>query len=162
MSSIDKDIKIVVKKLRAVKTVFKDDEYQQILAKGAKVAQDAIRQEAPTSSKAHSIINDGGGYRKVKPGNLKKSIQVFSFKRSPAAFAGVVVSKKAKVKKIRGYKLTKRFRAYYWKMVFYGTPTQAPNRFVERARTKAKGQVLGTLKQETKKHLPKRLNKIFD
>lgn len=158
---IDLEIQEVIKKLNAVKGVFKGEEYKEILASGAEVAKEAIQAEAPISGEAHIVKDGGGSFKKVKPGNLRKSIQVFSFKKSNAAFAGVVTSKKAKVKKIKGHKLTRRFRAFYWRFVYYGAYNQAPNRFIDRARNKSKGQVISTIKSATQRQLPKRLKKIF-
>lgn len=162
MDALDKDIQNVTKKLRAVKGVFTEEQYKLILAKGAAVARDAVRNEAPISKERHVIKDDGGKTKKVKPGNLRKSIQVFSFKRSNAVFAGAVTSRKSKVKKVGNYKLTRRFRAFYWKFVYYGTIHIAPNKFIDRAREKARGEVIATIKRETEKLLPKKLKNIFN
>ena len=163
MAKIDKEIQEVMKKLDSVKIMFSNKKYQETLAKGADIAKDAIISEAPIGEAPFHVIKDGGGKTKrVKAGNLRKSIQVFSFKGSMAAFAGAVTSRKSKVKKIAGRKLTRRFRAFYWRFVYYGSNGKAPNKFIDRAKAKSQSQILRVLKSETLKNLPRQLKKIFD
>ncbi|MGB0443328.1 MAG: HK97 gp10 family phage protein [Flavobacteriaceae bacterium] len=160
---LDRQINIFVKKLQTVKKVFTEEEYKEILASGAAIARDAIKQEAPIGKQlSHIIKDDGGSTKKVNAGNLLRSIQVFSFRGSKAVFAGAVTARKAKVKKVKGHKLTRRLRAFYWKFVYYGAYGNAPNRFIDRAKNASSRAVLNKVKAETLKKLPRRLKKIFD
>lgn len=160
---IDKDIQEVIKKLNVVKRSFSDEKYKEILAKGADIAKDGIISEAPIGKEPYHLVKDGGSkVKRVKAGNLRKSIQIFSFRNSRAVFAGAVTSKKSRIKKVAGRKLSKRFRAFYWRFVYYGAYNKAPNKFIDRARNKIKSKVLSVLKIETKKALPKLLKNIFD
>lgn len=139
-----------------------DDKYKKVLAAGANVAKEAIIAESPIGETPVHYIKDGGSKTKrVTAGNLKRSIQVFTFKNTNAVFAGPIVSKKSKVQKVIE-KISKRRRAFYWKFVYYGSYGKAPNPFIDRAAAKSKSGVISTLKSETKRYLPKALQNIFD
>jgi hypothetical protein len=161
--NIDRDIKVTMKKLNKVKNLLTDEQYKEILAKGADIAQEAIIQEAPIGKAKYHTIKDGGGKTKrVKAGNLRRSIQVFTFRNSNAVFAGPITSKRSKVKKVGSRKLSRRKRAFYWKFVYYGAYNKAPNRFTDRAKAKSEGQIRAVLISQTKRYLPKRLRKLMD
>lgn len=162
----DKEIDAVIAKLGAVRSLFDEKTYERILAEAAEPAQKAMQAEAPQSEKAHKIRDDGGSTKKVRPGNLKRSIQTFKAKKrgvARAALVGPIVSKKSKVKSIEGAKRVSRAkRAFYWRFVQFGTVRQKPNRFIDRARTKSRGQVLAKLKSGINKYLDQKISKLFN
>jgi hypothetical protein len=53
-------------------------------------------------------------------------------------------------------------RAFYWKFVNYGTARQAPNRFIDRARSQSAAAVLAKLKSGINKYADKNIQKIFE
>ena len=70
---LDKDLRVIHKKLGLVKKAFKGDDYKKVLAKGAIIARDAIRSEAPEGEVSPHVIKDDGGKTKtVKSGNFKR------------------------------------------------------------------------------------------
>ena len=76
---------------------------------------------------------------------------------------GAVVSKKSKIKSVLGAKRVSRAkRAFYWKFVNFGTAHQAPNRFMDRARSSSVNSVLLKLKQGVKKYAKQNIDKIFN
>ena len=104
----------------------------------------------------------------VRPGNLKRSIQMFQAKKQKVktVLVGPVLSKKAKLKSVKGAKrLTRRNRAYYATIVMaghsLGSATIPPNRFIEKARTQSKSAVFSKLKEGAIKYAKKEIKDIF-
>lgn len=163
--SIDSQIKEVVDKLEAVKLIFGVPAFEKILADAGEVAQKAMQDEAPESGYTHTIKDGGGKTKRVRSGNLKRSIQVFKHKnakRNVSALVGPVTSKRSKIKALNGGpKVSRAKRAFYWRFNYYGAYNAAPNRFIDRARTKSQNAVLGKLKSGTQKYLKKEIAKIF-
>ena len=161
----DKELKIIFKKLDTLKFVFDDKDFEKVLAKAARPAQTAIQKEAPQSKAKHLMKDDGATYKQVKPGNLKRSIQIFKAKKQKRkmVLVGPVVSRKSKIKSVLGAKRVSRAkRAFYWKFVNFGTAHQAPNRFIDRARNSSYNQVLNKLKTGAKKYAKQNIDKIFN
>lgn len=159
-----KEIDAVVKKLELLKKQVGSDAIESILAEAAEPAKAAMVSAAPQSKVKHTIRDDGGKTKRVSPGNLKRSIQIFKARKAKrvAALVGPVVSKKSKIKKLKGGPSVSRAkRAFYWRFVMYGTARQAPNRFIERARSQSSGAVLSKLKSGITKYLDKKIQKLF-
>jgi len=165
-SVIDKrELDEIFKKLEALKFVFDEDDFEKVLAEAAKPAQEAIQKEIPQGKNVHLMKDDGGTYKRVRPGNLERSIQIFKAKRQKRkmVLVGAVVSKKSKIKSVLGAKRVSRAkRAFYWKFVNFGTAHQAPNRFMDRARSSSVNSVLLKLKQGVKKYAKQNIDKIFN
>lgn len=163
--SLDREIKQVVSKLEAVKLLFGVDKFEKILADAGEVAQKAIQEEAPESGYTHVIKDGGGKTKRVRSGNLKRSIQVFKHrnaKRNVSALVGPVTSKRSKIKALKGGpKVSRAKRAFYWRFVYYGAYNAAPNRFIDKARSRSQNAVLAKLRSGTQKYLDKELRKIF-
>lgn len=163
--SIENQIKEVVEKLEAVKMVFGVPAFEKILAAGGEVAQKAMQNEAPESGYTHIIKDGGGKTKRVRSGNLKKSIQVFKHKnakKNVSALVGPVTSARSKIKGLSGGpKVSRAKRAFYWRFNYYGAYNAAPNRFIDKARTKSAGAVLQAVKSGANKYLDKKLNTIF-
>tara|TARA_R110000851_G_scaffold321940_1_gene487662 strand:- start:366 stop:860 length:495 start_codon:yes stop_codon:yes gene_type:complete len=159
------EIDAVIGKLELFRKRFSDEEIETILAAAAQPAQDVMKSEAPQSKQPHTIRDGGGRFKKVRPGNLKNSIQIFKAKKGKraAALVGPVVSKTSKIKKLKGGPSVSRAkRAFYWKFVSYGTARQAPDRFIDRARGKSAVAVLAKLKSGIRKYADKNIQQIFD
>lgn len=143
------EFKELAKIINRLPKEFTGDDRKEMLGKAGVIVRDAIRQEAPQSSKAHMIIKEGGGYRKVKPGNLKRAVQMFTFKRTSDVFVGVIGSKRSRAKSIKGHdKVTRRHRAFYWMFIYYGTAYTSPDRFIDRGEAKAEKTALSVLFKE--------------
>lgn len=160
----DKDLQAVLKKLDLFRSTFSKKDFETILAEAAEPALSALQDEAPQSKKAHTIKDDGGTTKRVKPGNLKRSIQIFKAKHAVTkmVLVGPIVSKKSRVKSVTGAKrISRAKRAFYWRYVYYGTARQAPNRFIDRARSKSASAVMSRLKSGIKKYAKKEIKDIF-
>ena len=163
--TIQQEIDAVIKKMELFRKSFRDDEMETILAEAAQPAQDAMRAEAQQSKAPHLIRDGGGKFKKVRPGNLKNSIQIFKAKKAKraAALVGPVVSKTSKITKLKGGgSVSRAKRAFYWKFVNYGTARQSPNRFIDRARSQSAAAVLAKLKSGINKYADKNIQKIFE
>jgi HK97 gp10 family phage protein len=174
--AFDKELERIFQKFEVFEKSFQGKDFEKVLGKAAIPARDIMKNEAPTapegevrkreipkSKKAHWVKDDGGTTRKVKPGNLKRSIQIFKGKKATrSVLVGPIVSKRAKVTHVEGVKkVTRRHRAFYWFFVTFGTATQAPNRFVERAREKSVPKVKSTLIAEGSKAIGRQIENIF-
>ena len=161
--AFDKELEIIFQKFEAFEKSFQGKDFEKVLGKAAIPARDIMKNEAPRHKKAHWVKDDGGTTRKVKPGNLKRSIQIFKGKKATrSVLVGPIVSKRAKVTHVEGVKkVTRRHRAFYWFFVTFGTATQAPNRFVERAREKSVPKVKSTLIAEGSRAIGKQIENIF-
>jgi len=165
MNKFEKELAAVVKKLDSVKFLFDDKDFEKILAEAAAPAQDAIKSEAPQSNKSHLMADGGGSYKRVKPGNLKRSVQIFKARghKNRSVLVGPIVSKKSKVKSVEGTKRVSRAkRAFYWKFMHYGTARTPATRFMDKARSRAAGAVMLKLKAGVKKYARKEVQKIFE
>ena len=163
--NLQKEIDAVVKKLELFRKSIGDDTIEKILAEAAEPAKVAMVNAAPVSKESHLIRDGGGKSKRVEPENLKKSIQIFTARKGKrkAALVGPVVSKRSKIRKLKGGpRVSKSKLAFYWKFVNYGTARQAPNRFIEKARSQSSGAVLAKLKGGINKYLDKKIQKIFD
>lgn len=98
------------------------------MKEAAKILSSAISARTPVGEKAHKRYPKRGKGKKAakgagrvvaeyRPGNLRRSIQVLTFRRSPAAFVGP---------KLGG----RRADGYYAHMVERGTVSQPPQYFV--------------------------------
>lgn len=161
--AFDKELEIIFQKFEVFEKSFQGKDFEKVLGKAAIPARDIMKNEAPRHKKAHWVKDDGGTMRKVKPGNLKRSIQIFKGKKATrSVLVGPIVSKRAKVTHVEGVKkVTRRHRAFYWFFVTFGTATQAPNRFVERAREKSVPKVKSTLIAEGSRAIGKQIENIF-
>ena len=161
--AFDKELEIIFQKFEAFEKSFQGKDFEKVLGKAAIPARDIMKNEAPRHKRAHWVKDDGGTTRKVKPGNLKRSIQIFKGKKATrSVLVGPIVSKRAKVTHVEGVKkVTRRHRAFYWFFVTFGTATQAPNRFVERAREKSVPKVKSTLIAEGSRAIGKQIENIF-
>jgi HK97 gp10 family phage protein len=161
--AFDKELEIIFQKFEVFEKSFQGKDFEKVLGKAAIPARDIMKNEAPRHKKAHWVKDDGGTTRKVKPGNLKRSIQIFKGKKATrSVLVGPIVSKRAKVTHVEGVKkVTRRHRAFYWFFVTFGTATQAPNRFVERAREKSVPKVKSTLIAEGSRAIGKQIENIF-
>jgi HK97 gp10 family phage protein len=163
--NLQKEIDAVVKKLELFRKSIGDDTIEKILAEAAEPAKVAMQNAAPSSKTSHLVRDGDGKSKRVQPGNLKNSIQIFKARKGKrkVALVGPVVSKKSKITKlVGGPKVSRAKRAFYWKFVNYGTARQAPNRFIEKARSQSSGAVLAKLKGGINKYLDKKIQKIFD
>lgn len=161
--SIDKQIGVIVQKMEIVEKLFGKDKYEKVLAYAAGEAQEAIRKEAPKSLENH-VINSTSGQIEVESGNLKKSVQIFKKKRTKSIYAliGPVVAANSNIKKLKGGpKIIRTDNAFYWRFVYYGAYNSAPNRFIDKARSRSQNGVLNKLKSGTQKYLDKELRNIF-
>ena len=161
--AFDKELERIFQKFEVFEKSFQGKDFEKVLGKAAIPARDIMKNEAPRHKKAHWVKDDGGTTRKVKPGNLKRSIQIFKGKKATrSVLVGPIVSKRAKVTHVEGVKkVTRRHRAFYWFFVTFGTATQAPNRFVERAREKSVPKVKSTLIAEGSRAIGKQIENIF-
>ena len=164
----DKELNELLRKLEAIKYVFSEEDFQKVISEASEVALEAARSAAPKSKRKHSIKSVGGGNEMVRPGNLKRSIQMFQAKKQKVktVLVGPVLSKKAKLKSVKGAKrLTRRNRAYYATIVMaghsMGSATIPPNRFIEKARTQSKSAVFSKLKEGAIKYAKKEIKDIF-
>ena len=162
---ISKDIEKILRKLDLFRASVDKDKYETVLGKAAEPAQIAMQKVAPESGYTHTIKDGGGRTKKVRSGNLKRSIQVFRSKGRGTArnvLVGPVVSKRSKIKSVAGVKKVSRAkRAFYWRFVYYGAYNTAPNRFIDRARNSSKSAVLARLKSGVQKYLDKEISKLF-
>jgi hypothetical protein len=164
----DKELNELLRKLEAIKYVFSDQDFQTVISDASEIALEAAKSAAPKSKRKHSIKSVGGGNEMVRPGNLKRSIQMFQAKKQKVktVLVGPVLSKKAKLKSVKGAKrLTRRNRAYYATIVMaghsMGSATIPPNRFIEKARTQSKSAVYSKLKEGAIKYAKKEIKDIF-
>lgn len=164
----DKELNELLRKLEAMKYVFSEEDFQKVISDASEIALEAAKSAAPKSKRKHSIKSVGGGNEMVRPGNLKKAIQMFQAKKQKVktVLVGPVLSKKAKLKSVKGAKrLTRRNRAYYATIVMaghsLGSATIPPNRFIEKARTQSKSAVFSKLKEGAIKYAKKEIKDIF-
>lgn len=160
----DKELQAVLKKLDLFRSSFSKKDFESILAEAAEIAKKKMVELAPVSKKVH-YIKEQGAYKKIKPGNLRKSIQIFKGKgkgTARVALVGPILSNKARVQSIKGTKrVTRRNRAFYGYIVNYGSVRQPPQRFIERARTSSKSAVVSKLKEGVLKYAKKEIKHIF-
>ena len=161
--AFDKELKELFRKLELFRDSFDKKELEELFGNAAMPALDAMKAAAPRSKKAHVIKDDGGTTKKVKPGNLERSIQIFKARKSKrSVLVGPIVSKKSRVSSVLGQKrVSRRNRAFYWKFVYYGTARQSHNRFIDRARTQSESKVLNTLKRGIKTYPNEQKKNIF-
>ena len=162
--AFDKELERIFQKFEVFEKSFQGKDFEKVLGRAAIPARDIMKNEAPRSKKAHWVKDDGGTTRKVKPGNLKRSIQIFKGKKATrSVLVGPIVSKRAKVTHVEGVKkVTRRHRAFYWFFVnYYGSPTKGPDRFVERAREKSVPKVKSTLIAEGSRAIGRNIENIF-
>ena len=160
----DNELKAIFEKFEVLKDSFQGNDFELVLGKAAIPARDTMKNEAPTSRKGpHWVKDDDGKNRKVKPGNLARSIQIFKGKKAnKSVLVGPIISKRAKVDSVEGIKkVTRRHRAYYWAFVYYGTVYQDENRFIDRAREKSMPLVKSKLKEGAKKFIGVEIDKLF-
>lgn len=163
MTAFDKELQEVLNKLGMFGSSFKGKDYMKVLGESSEPALDALKAEAPQSKRVH-YIREEGKWLKIRPGNLKRSIQAFQSKNKNArsVMVGPVVSKKSRIKSVPGIKrMTRRNRAFYWRFVYYGTPHIAANRFIDRAAGIAKSGVKRELKAGIEKYAKKEIKGIF-
>ena len=164
MASVDdKELDRIFRKFEMFEKSFQGKEFEKVLGKAAAPASEVMKSEIPKSKKAHWVKDDGGTMRKVKPGNLQKSIQIFKGRKAKrSVLVGPIISKRAKVDSVEGIKkVTRRHRAYYWAFVYYGTVYQDENRFIDRAREKSMPLVKSKLKEGAKKFIGVEIDKLF-
>lgn len=164
MKTTKQEIDAVIAKFEILKDKIASDDIEKILAEASEPAKAAMVAAAPQSKESHLVRDDGGKTKRVSPGNLKRSIQIFKARKSKrkTALVGPVVSKKSKIKKLKGGPSVSRAkRAFYWRFVMYGTARQAPNRFIDKARSQSSGAVLSKLKSGITKYLDKEIQKLF-
>ena len=164
MASVDdKELDRIFRKFEMFEKSFQGKEFEKVLGKAAAPASEVMKSEIPKSKKAHWVKDDGGTMRKVKPGNLQKSIQIFKGRKAKrSVLVGPIISKRAKVVKVEGAKkLTRRHRAFYWFFVNFGTAYQAPNRFVDRAREKSVAKVKAILISQGSSVIARQVENIF-
>ena len=163
--STQEQIDVFVKKFETLKFVFGDDNFEKVLAEAAEPAQSAMRDAAPESGYSHVMKDGGGSSKRVKSGNLKRSIQVFKSKkakRNVSALVGPVTSKNSKITSlVGGPKVSRAKRAFYWRFNYYGAYNAAPNRFIDKSRNSSANAVLSKLKSGARKYLDKEIAKIF-
>ena len=137
--------------------------FERIMGQAAIPAREAMKNAAPISKKPHWVLDDGGKMKLVKPGNLKKAVQIFKGKKTgKTVLVGIVLSKKSKVFPVEGVKkVTRRHRAFYYKFVNFGTVYQSPTRFIEEAREASRAAVKTKLKAGAKRYLSKEISKLF-
>ena len=164
----DKEWNELFHKLEIVKRLFSEEDFQKVISEASEVALQAARSAAPKSKRRHSIKAVGGGNVMVRPGHLRKAIQMFQSKKqkTKTVLVGPVLSIDAKLKSVKGAKrLTRRNRAYYATIVMaghsMGSATIAPNRFIEKARTQSKSAVYSKLKEGAIKYAKKEIKDIF-
>lgn len=164
MTAFDKELQSVLNKLGKFRSSFKGKDYMKTLGEAAEPARDALKAEAPQSKRVH-YIREEGKWLKIRPGNLKRSIQAFQSKNKNArsVMVGPVVSKKSRIKSVPGIKrITRRNRAFYWRFVYYGTPHIAPDRFIDRARNTSQAAVMRKLKTGIEKYASKTVKTLFN
>ena len=164
MTLFDKELQETINKLNLFKSSFAGKDYMKVLGQAAGPAQTALSAEAPKSKKVH-YIREEGKYIKLRPGNLRRSIQIFQSKNKNArsVMVGPVVSKKSRIKSVPGIKrMTRRNRAFYWRFVYYGTPHIAPDRFIDRARNTSQAAVMRKLKTGIEKYASKTVKTLFN
>ena len=161
--AFDRELEQIFQKFEIFEKSFQGKDFEIVLGKAAIPARDIMKNEAPMHKRSHWVKDDGGTTRKVKPGNLKRSIQIFKGKKATrSVLVGPIVSKRAKVANVQGVKkVTRRHRAFYWFFVTFGTPRQDPNRFVERAREKSLPKVKSKLITEGSYFIGKKIENIF-
>lgn len=160
---IDKELEIIFRKFDMLRKTADSKHFEKIKSSAAIPAREAMKNAAPISKKPHNIKDDGGKMKLVKPGNLKKSIQIFKgAKQGKTVLVGPVVSKKSKVFSAEGVKkVTRRHRAFYYKFVNFGTVYQSPTRFIDKAREASRAAVKTKLKAGAKRYLSKEIAKLF-
>ena len=164
MTAFDKELQVVLNRLDLFRSSFSGKDYLKVLGRAAKPAEDKLKSEAPVSKESHIIKDDGGKTKKVRPGNLKRSIQVFTSKKkkSRTVLVGPIVAKNSRVKSVPGIKrVSRRNRAFYWKFVYYGTARQRPNRFIDRAGGQASSGVKRELKKGIEEFATTKIKRIF-
>jgi len=159
----DREIQMIIRKLRLLPAALNKTDFEKILAESAVVAKQNMQKFAPQSKAAHKIKDGGKTYKRVQPGNLKKSIQIFkAAKNSRTILVGPIVAKDSKVFKAEGVKkVTRRHRAFYYRFVNYGTVYQSATWFIEKAREASRSGVKMKLKAGAKKYLSKEIAKLF-
>lgn len=164
MTAFDKELQSVLNKLGKFRSSFKGKDYMKTLGEAAEPARDALKAEAPESKEVH-YIREQGKQVKIRPGNLRRSMQVFQSKNKNArsVMVGPVVSKKSRIKSVPGIKrMTRRNRAFYWRFVYYGTPRIEPDRFIDRARNISQSAVMRKLKIGIEKYASKTVKTLFN
>lgn len=164
MTGFDKELQSVLNKLDLFRSSFNGKDYIKVLGQAAKPAEETLKAAAPVSKKPHIIKDDGGKTKKVRPGNLRKSIQVFTSKSKKArtVLVGPIVAKKSRVKSVPGIKrVSRRNRAFYWKFVYYGTARQKSNRFIDKAGSQASSGVKRELKKGIEEFATTKIKRIF-
>jgi HK97 gp10 family phage protein len=164
MTAFDKELQSVLNKLGKFRSSFKGKDYMKTLGEAAEPARDALKAEAPKSKKVHYIKEDEK-WVKIRPGNLKRSMQIFQSKNKNAksVMAGPVANKKSRIKSVPGIKrITRRNRAFYWRFIYYGTPKIAPDRFIDRARNISQAAVMRKLKTGIEKYASKTVKTLFN
>ena len=160
---VDKELEIIFRKFDMLRKTADSKHFERIMGQAAIPAREAMKNAAPISKKPHQVKDDGGKMKLVKPGNLKKSIQIFKGKKTGGTvLVGPVVSKKSKVFSAEGVKkVTRRHRAFYYKFVNFGTAYQSPTRFIDKAREASRAAVKMKLKSGAKRYLSKEIAKLF-
>ena len=161
--AFDKELEIIFRKFDMLRKTADSKHFERIMGQAAIPAREAMKNAAPISKKPHRIKDDGGKMKLVKPGNLKKSVQIFKGKKTGGTvLVGPVVSKKSKVFSVEGVKkVTRRHRAFYYKFTNFGTVYQSPTRFIDKAREASRAAVKTKLKAGAKRYLSKEIAKLF-
>ena len=164
-----KEIKEINKALRKLPKEFTGKQRKEYLGKAAIPVQEAVMQEVPVSNSVHLGYDSGqtaDGKQKMrlyKPGTLKRSIKVMTFKKSSDVFVGPVGRKRTKARKVPGQKLSKARNnlAYYWTFKYYGTRFQKADRFTDRGAKKSKAAAQRILVNEGNKIINRFTKKKF-
>lgn len=123
----------------------------EVLKKAAIPLVEAAQELAPQSPKIHYDYGKSGGDHRIAyyPGNLKKSIQIMEFRRSPSVFVGPKVVKKARAKAYG--RNNRNVNAFYASFVEFGTARAAPRPYMRPAMDRTKGQIALIAEREFRK-----------
>jgi HK97 gp10 family phage protein len=132
-----KDIKEVVKIFRTLPKEYRGKARKSLLRKPALMFRDAARGNVPVSDKPHyrykkSIDGEPGEKITYLPGNLKRSLRVLTFRRSPDVFVGPKKKPKNKESAVFGGD-DKTVDPYYANFVEKGTSKQPPAGYMRKA-----------------------------
>lgn len=142
------------RKIKQLPDKVKKREMLKVLRVVAKPTVAAAKQEAPVGTKVHKRYSrrDGSVLGVYNPGNLKKSIGNITGRRGLARTNAVLyVGPRSKGRKYDGY---------YGAMVHGGTKYQKPNKYMDRAYSRTKGQVTRDAEDKVAAAIQKQINKL--
>lgn len=145
------ELKEISKRMDQLDFALRSQIRREVLTKAAQPLVDAARELAPQSERVHYDYGKSSGDHRITyyPGNLKKSIRVLEFRKSPSVFVGPKVVKKARAK---AYGRNERnVNAFYASMVEFGTARTSAQPYMRPALDRTKGTILMVAEREFRK-----------